>query len=154
MCVCVYGAYGYLHAHKTHVPLRQIFISTINLMTTKQQQQTHGKKRMRRSNGKRMLFAGEEEKKVFVMYSRQMHSNTQTCKIVSRIMEALAFVNIVCFFHRHRRRSSLCVCVEKEWMNERVAKWLLSCRYFSLAKRYNIIIIIVRICERCERVQR
>lgn len=44
---------------------------------------------------------------------------------------------------------SVCVCVKRknecEWCTR--YKWLLSCRYFSLAKRYNIIIMIVRICE-------
>lgn len=115
--------------------IKHTFLFTANIhihhkLTTKQQQITTEK--MRRTNGKRMLNFHANQRK---------NHNIQSSNALANIEKLYPEFNM--FFPAFR------VCVERksecEWCTR--YKWLLSCRYFSLAKRYNIIIMIVRICE-------
>lgn len=75
--------------------------------------------------------------------NRQMYSHL--CEMDSNY-KALALVNHTLFSFSLSLTFCL-VCQKKNSSKMFPVQWLLSCRYFSLAKRYNIIIIIVRICE-------
>lgn len=114
--------------------IKHTFLFTANIhihhkLTTKQQQITTEK--MRRTNGKRMLNFHANQRK---------NHNIQSSSALANIEKLYPESNMFFFCFP-------CVCVKRnsEWCTR--YKWLLSCRYFSLAKRYNIIIMIVRICE-------
>lgn len=101
------------------------------------------------SNEKRMLSnenwkAINKQKNCNIVYSR--HNARVTCKM-DQYYETVTLVDIY-FFPSHVRLRVF-VCCSVLYIKERIfpTNDCCPCRYFSLAKRYNIIIIIVRICE-------
>lgn len=76
-----------------------------------------------------------------------MDSNNRAWALVNNTRFFALCLSRCCFVWHVYVAVPVHVHVKRKLERNVPVQWLLSCRYFSLAKRYNIIIITVRICE-------